>query len=229
MENKKKDFYAYVDTLHTKNEEIHKDIQAKEKIRQIKQNDIEQMKETMKQNEIAIMHLNTVNKNKELTYLNFQREVNIQKTKLQNLQTLLQEIPLNIDKEEKQYLSFKKETQDKINDLLNNFEPFANLNTIEETKKEVKNLQNARNELNELIQEKYKQINNLNDIYDQVESEYQELLQLEKSQKKKMKNVGNALQFAENISKEIKNQRKTSEYDLLLKKKLEDIYNDSYM
>lgn len=228
MEDKKKTFYTYVDALHKKYEEIHNVIQEKEKIKQNELQKIEQMKEKIKQNDVAILHLNNLNKNKELGYLAFQRETNIQKNRLDNLKSMLQEFPENINQEEEQYHNFKKQTDEDINNLLNSFEVLPNSTIIEETFKQIKESKEKTNELNESIQNTYKQIMEMKESYDKTKSDYQELLQMEKRQKKKLRKITTTLQFLENSSKEMKHQR-SSDKDIILKNKLEKICTECYM
>lgn len=229
MEDKKKSFYTYVDTLHKKYEEVHNVIQDKEKIKQNELQKIEQMKEKIKQNEKTILHLNNLNKNKELRYLAFQRETNIQKNKLDNLKNMLKELLESIIHEETQYDNFKNKIDEDINNLLKSFEVFPNSTIIEDTLKKIKEAKERTNELNESIQKTYKQIMEMKESYDKTESDYQELLQMEKRQKKKLRKITTTLQFLENSSKEMKHQRRSSDNDTILKNKLEEIFTKCYM
>lgn len=228
MEDKKKNFYTYIDSLHKKYEEIHNVILDKEKIKQNELQKIEQMKEKIKQNDVTILHLNNLNKNKELGYLAFQRETNIQKNRLDNLKNMLKELPENIIHEEVQYNNFKNKTDEDINNLLKSFEVFSNSTIIEDTLKKIKEAKERTNELNESIQTIYKQIMEMKKNYDKTESDYQELLQMEKRQKKKLRKITTTLQFLENSSKEMKHQRRSSDNDIILKNKLEKLFTECY-
>ncbi|CRG97820.1 conserved Plasmodium protein, unknown function [Plasmodium gallinaceum] len=224
MDEKKKNFYNYVDNMHKKNEEIHKTMQIKEKLKKEEQKKIEESEEVMKKNDIYMSNVDNINKNKELSYVNLERELSIQKNKLQNLKSLLSELPDAIDKEDEKYKEFKKKSYREINELMNTLESSIGSRSIDEMWDKIKECHNNTEKLNNAIQETYSELSMLNEKYYNSKDEFRDLVELEKNKKKKLKKISVTLQFIQNLKQGV-GEKTNNENDL--KKKLEEI-NDLY-
>ncbi|CRH00626.1 conserved Plasmodium protein, unknown function [Plasmodium relictum] len=224
MDEKKKNFYNYVDNMHKKNEEIHKEMQIKEKLKNEEQKKIQESEEIIKKNDIYISNIDNINKNKELSYENLKREISIQKSKLKNLKSLLNEFPDAIDKEDEKYDEFKKKSYREINELMNTLESSNGSRNTDEIWEKIKESHKCTEKLNNAIQETYSELAMLNEKYNNSKDEFRDLVELEKNKKKKLKKISVTLQFIQNLKQGV-NEKTNNESDL--KKKLEEI-NDLY-
>ncbi|KAI4839775.1 hypothetical protein MKS88_001677 [Plasmodium brasilianum] len=223
MDEKKKDFYNFVDNMHKKNEEMHKILDIKEKIKKEEHKKIEESERLIKNNGIYIDTVDDVQKDKEFSYLNLKKEISMQKRKLQNVSTLLSDLPDSIQGKEQKYEEFKKKSRREINEIMESLESSVYAGSIYEMWDKIKVCQKSTDELNSAIKDTYSELSSLNKEYNDCKDKFQNLLELEKNKNKKLKKISVTLQFIQNLKKGV--NEKTNDGDL--KKKLEEI-NDLY-
>ncbi|GAW81512.1 hypothetical protein, conserved [Plasmodium gonderi] len=224
MDENKKVFYNYVDNMHTKNEEIHKILEMKEKIKKEEEKKIEESQRIIKNNQVSINTVENAHKNKELICINLKKEISIQKKKLQNMNALLSELPTVIQGEEDKYNEFKNKSLREIDELKNNLESPFYIRNNDDIWDKIKKCQMNIDQLNNEIQETYNELNLLNTEYNTSKEKFQDLVELERNKNKKLKKISVALQFIQNFKKGT-NGKENDEDDL--KKKMEEI-NDLY-
>ncbi|SCM22017.1 conserved Plasmodium protein, unknown function [Plasmodium chabaudi chabaudi] len=224
MDEKKKDFYTYVDNMHKKNEEIHGILDAKKKIKKDENKKIEESERMIKNNDVYIETIDDIHKNNKLSYLNLKKERFIQKSKLMNLNSMISELPIVMKGEEKKYYEFKQKSQQKINELLETLEPPLYPENIDDLWNKIKECQKYTEQLNNSITEMHNELNIVNKEYVNTKDKFRNLVELEKNKNKKLKKISATLQFIQNL-KQGANKKENNEGDL--KKKLDEI-NDLY-
>ncbi|KEG02838.1 conserved Plasmodium protein, unknown function [Plasmodium vinckei vinckei] len=224
MDEKKKDFYTYVDNMHKKNEEIHGILDAKKKIKKEENKKIEESERMIKNNDVYIETIDDIHKNNKLSYLNLKKERFIQKSKLMNLNSMISELPVVMQGEEKKYYEFKQKSQQKINELLETLEPPLYPENIDDLWNKIKECQKHTEQLNNSITEMHNELNIVNKEYVNTKDKFRNLVELEKNKNKKLKKISATLQFIQNL-KQGANKKENNEGDL--KKKLDEI-NDLY-
>ncbi|CAD2094730.1 conserved Plasmodium protein, unknown function [Plasmodium vinckei] len=224
MDEKKKDFYTYVDNMHKKNEEIHGILDAKKKIKKEENKKIEESERMIKNNDVYIETIDDIHKNNKLSYLNLKKERFIQKSKLMNLNSMISELPIVMQGEEKKYYEFKQKSQQKINELLETLEPPLYPENIDDLWNKIKECQKHTEQLNNSITEMHNELNIVNKEYVNTKDKFRNLVELEKNKNKKLKKISATLQFIQNL-KQGANKKENNEGDL--KKKLDEI-NDLY-
>ncbi|CAD2094711.1 conserved Plasmodium protein, unknown function [Plasmodium vinckei brucechwatti] len=224
MDEKKKDFYTYVDNMHKKNEEIHGILDAKKKIKKEENKKMEESERMIKNNDVYIETIDDIHKNNKLSYLNLKKERFIQKSKLMNLNSMISELPIVMQGEEKKYYEFKQKSQQKINELLETLEPPLYPENIDDLWNKIKECQKHTEQLNNSIMEMHNELNIVNKEYVNAKDKFRNLVELEKNKNKKLKKISATLQFIQNL-KQGANKKENNEGDL--KKKLDEI-NDLY-
>ncbi|CXI59777.1 conserved Plasmodium protein, unknown function [Plasmodium berghei] len=224
MDEKKKNFYTYVDNMHKKNEEIHGILDAKKKIKKEENKKIEESERMIKNNDVYIETIDDIHKNNKLSYLNLKKERFLQKSKLMNLNSMISELPIVMQGEEKKYYEFKQKSQRKINELLETLEtPFYPEN-VDDLWNQIKECQKNTEQLNNSITEMHNELNIVNKEYINTKDKFRNLVELEKNKNKKLKKISATLQFIQNL-KQGAYKKENNEGDL--KKKLDEI-NDLY-
>ncbi|EDL43489.1 hypothetical protein, conserved [Plasmodium vivax] len=224
MDENKKVFYSYVDNMHRKNEEIHKIMEMKEKIKKEEQKKIEESQRIIKNNQVSIDTVDDAHKAKELTCVNLKKEISIQKRKLQNLNTLLGELPDVIQGEEEKYSEFKKNSRKEIGELMKTLESPLYTGSADDVWDKIKECQSNADQLNSAIYEAHGELAQLNMQYNSSKEKFRDLVEVERNKNKKLKKISATLQFIQNLKKGT-NGKANDEGDL--KKKLEEI-NDLY-
>ncbi|CAD2108114.1 conserved Plasmodium protein, unknown function [Plasmodium vinckei petteri] len=194
MDEKKKDFYTYVDNMHKKNEEIHGILDAKKKIKKEENKKIEESERMIKNNDVYIETIDDIHKNNKLSYLNLKKERFIQKSKLMNLNSMISELPIVMQGEEKKYYEFKQKSQQKINELLETLEPPLYPENIDDLWNKIKECQKHTEQLNNSITEMHNELNIVNKEYVNTKDKFRNLVELEKNKNKKLKKISATLQ-----------------------------------
>ncbi|CDU18744.1 conserved Plasmodium protein, unknown function [Plasmodium yoelii] len=224
MDEKKKDFYTYVDNMHKKNEEIHGILDAKKKIKKEENKKIEESERMIKNNDVYIETIDDIHKNNKLSYLNLKKERFLQKSKLMNLNSMISELPIVMQGEEKKYSEFKQRSQRKINELLETLETPLYPENVDDLWNQIKECQKNTEQLNNSITEMHNELNIVNKEYVNTKDKFRNLVELEKNKNKKLKKISATLQFIQNL-KQGAYKKENNEGDL--KKKLDEI-NDLY-
>ncbi|KJP88808.1 hypothetical protein AK88_01498 [Plasmodium fragile] len=224
MDENKKVFYSYVDNMHRKNEEIHRIMDMKEKIKKEEQKKIEESQRIIKNNQVSIDTVDEAHKAKELTCVNLKKDISIQKRKLQNLNTLLGELPDVIEGEERKYCEFKKKSRKEIDELMKTLESPPYTNSADEVWDKIKECQSNTDQLNSAIYEAHGELTQLKTKCNSSQEKFRDLVEVERNKNQKLKKISATLQFIQNLKKGT-NGKANDEGDL--KKKLEEI-NDLY-
>ncbi|EUD68167.1 hypothetical protein C922_01185 [Plasmodium inui San Antonio 1] len=222
MDENKKVFYSYVDNMHRKNEEIHKIMDMKEKIKKGEQKKIEESQRIIKNNQVSIDTVDDAHKAKELTCVNLKKEISIQKRKLQMLNTLLGELPDVIQGDEGKYTEFKKKSRKEIGELMKTVESPLYNNSADDVWDKIKECQSNTDQLNSAIYEAHGELALLKTEYNSSKEKFRDLVEVERNKNKKLKKISATLQFIQNLKKGT-NGKANDEGDL--KKKLEEINN----
>ncbi|SOV74290.1 conserved Plasmodium protein, unknown function [Plasmodium sp. gorilla clade G3] len=221
MDEKKKDFYNYVDRMHKKNEEIHKIIEINEEIKNSEIKKLEEWEKVRKNNDICINTLDNINRNKELYFYNLKREISIKKKKLLHLNILLHDIPEIIKKEKEKYEEYKNESYDKIKKTTEAIEDSYDMSNVDDIWDILKQCRENTENINNDIQKLYDEITLLHKDYNQCKHKYQDLNELLKNRNKKLKKISATLHFIKNLKQGLNNKTNDEE----VRKVLEDMQN----
>ncbi|SOV21249.1 conserved Plasmodium protein, unknown function [Plasmodium sp. DRC-Itaito] len=221
MDEKKKVFYNYVDGMHKKNEEVHKLIEINEEIKNVEIKKLEECEKVRKNNDICINTLDNINKNKELYYDNFNREISIKKKKLLHLNFLLHDIPETIKKEKEKYEEYKKESYDKIKKITESIEDSYDMSNVDDMWVILKECKENTENTNNDIQKIYDEITLLHKDYNECKHKYQDLNELQKNRNNKLKKISETLHLLKNLKQRLNNKTNVEE----IRKALEDIEN----
>ncbi|VWU51643.1 conserved protein, unknown function [Hepatocystis sp. ex Piliocolobus tephrosceles] len=221
MDEKKKLLYNYVDQMHKKNEEIHKvlSIKQKNKIKELKK--IEESKKMIKNIGVYIDNIDDAQRTSELNYLNLKNEVSIQKFKLENLNTLLEELPLILKKKKEKYDNYKKERFNELDNLMKTSEPsYERSKNIDNKWEDIKACRKKTQLLNNKIKNTNDELAIINKKYINLKYELQDLIQLEKNQNDKLNKIYTILQIIQKLKEGTQNINEE-----VLKNSLEEIYS----
>ncbi|SOV76689.1 conserved Plasmodium protein, unknown function [Plasmodium reichenowi] len=221
MDEKKKEFYNYVDRMHKKNEEVHKLIEINEKIKNGEIKKLEEWEKVRKNNDICINTLDNINKNKELYYYNLKREISIKKKKLLHLNFLLHDIPEIIKKEKEKYQEYKNESYNKIIKIIEAIDDSYDMNNVDDIWDTLKEYKEKTENINYDIQKIYDEITLLHKDYNQCKYKYQDLNELQNNRNNKLKKISATLQFIKNLKQGLNNKINNEE----IRKVLEDMEN----